>query len=423
MTLSGSGTLLISVAGFAGASGTVGVVYDNHTTPLSPVKKITITGLSVDLGGVLTIAGANTFTFTTDGTDITVAASGVTVKLTAGVEVGATAATLALTLYADDTMTLSGSGTLLISVAGFAGASGTVGVGYDNHTTPLSPAKKSTITDLAVDLGGVLTIAGANTFTFTTDGTDITVAAVGVTVKLTAGVEVGATAATLALTLYADDTMTLSGSGTLLISVAGFAGASGTVGVVYDNHTTPLSPVKKITITDLAVDLGGVLTIAGANTFTFTTDGTDITVAAVGVTVKLTAGVEVGATAATLALTLYADDTMTLSGSGTLLISVAGFAGASGTVGVVYDNHTTPLSPVKKITITDLAVDLGGVLTIAGANTFTFTTDGTDITVAAVGVTVKLTAGVEVGATAATLALTLYADDTMTLSGSGTLLI
>ena len=434
------------------------------------VQSVEVVGLSVELGGFVSLGGD--FAFRKDGSgNIEAAANNVTASLGAGsFLVGVNSGTLALLMKTDDTIALQASGGLTFSGGSFAGPSATL-VTVKYNTTGAAIDTSVTIgtvsgdldvgigvqivevTGLSVELGSFLSLGGD--FAFRKDGSgNIEAAANNVSATLGAGgFSVGVNSGTLALLLKTDDTVALQASGGLTFSGGSFGSANATLVTVKYNTTGAAIDtdvtiglvtgeldvgigVQSVEVVGLSVELGGFVTFGGD--FAFRKDGSgNIEAAANNVTATLGAGgFSVGVNSGTLALLLKTDDTVALQASGGLTFSGGSFGSANATLVTVKFNTTGAAIDtsvtigtvsgdldvgigVQSVEVVGLSVELGGFVSFGGD--FAFRKDGSgNIEAAANNVSATLGAGgFSVGVNSGTLALLLKADNTVALQASG----
>ena len=340
---------------------------------------LTITDTSPTGGGVVVLAGANTYS---GGTTVT---NGATVQVTNSSSIG----TGGLTLD-NGTIQAGASGLTFNNAVSLTNNGGTFDV-FGNALTwngviaDASGPGALTITDTSPTGGGVVVLAGANTYS---GGTTVTN---GATVQVTNSSSIG----TGGLTLD-NGTIQAGASGLTFNNAVSLTNNGGTFDVfgnalTWNGVIADASGPGALTITDTSPTGGGVVVLAGANTYS---GGTTVTN---GATVQVTNSSSIG----TGGLTLD-NGTIQAGASGLTFNNAVSLTNNGGTFdafgnAVTWNGVIADASGPGALTITDTSPTGGGVVVLAGANTYS---GGTTVTN---GATVQVTNSSSIGTGGLTL--------------------
>ena len=412
-TAPGVGTQSESVTFSPNASTNYSTVVGTVPVTITPPPSFTLTATPSTLsilqgaGGTSTIAvvGANGFTGS-----VTLAASGLPSGVTASFATNPTTGSSVLTLTASGTATV---GTATVTVTGTSGsltATKTIALTVSAPPSFTLTATPSTLSILQ-GAGGTSTIAvvGANGFTGS-----VTLAASGLPSGVTASFATNPTTGSSVLTLTASGTATV---GTATVTVTGTSGSLTATKTIALTVSAPPSFTLTATPSTLSIlqGAGGTSTIAvvGANGFTGS-----VTLAASGLPSGVTASFATNPTTGSSVLTLTASGTATV---GTATVTVTGTSGSLTATKTIALTVSAPPSFTLTATPSTLSIlqGAGGTSTIAvvGANGFTGS-----VTLAASGLPSGVTASFATNPTTGSSVLTLTASGTATV-GSATVTV
>ena len=388
-------------------TGTVTVSGVGSGFTLSPSPQALSVAQSGSNTDTITIADGGGFTGT-----ITLAASGLPTGVTASFAAGTVAGTQVLTLTASSSAVVTTSA-VPVTITGTSGALTATATVDLSVTPPPSFTLSALPTSVSVAQGSTgtstITVAGANGF----NGT-VTLAATGLPSGVTASFAAGTVSGTQVLTLTASGsatvttspvTVTINGTSSTLtastsVNVSVTAGPSFSLSAL----PTSLSVVQGSTGTS-------TITVTGANGFSGT-----VTLAATGLPTGVTASFAAGTVSGTQVLTLTASGTAVVT---TSAVTVT-IKGTSGTL-TASTSVSLSITPAPSFSLTPTASSVTVVqgnnatdtITIGPANGFSGS-----VTLSATGLPTGVTASFAAGTVSGTQVMTLTASSTATVTTS-----
>ena len=373
------------------------------------------TSLSVVQGSTgtstITVTGANGFSGT-----VTLAATGLPTGVTASFAAGTVSGTQVLTLTASGTAVVTTSA-VTVTIKGTSGTL-TASTSVSLSITPapsfsLTPTASSVTVVQGNNATDTITIGPANGFSGS-----VTLSATGLPTGVTASFAAGTVSGTQVMTLTASSTATVTTS-PVTVTITGISGSLTETSTV--KLTVNIAPGFTLSAAPTTVSV--VQGSTGTSTVTVTDVGGftgAVTLAASGLPSGVTASFAAGTVSGTQIVTLTAGATATPASSVTVAIN-----GTSGTLtGSTTISVTVKAAPSFTLSAlpTTVSVVQGSTgtstITVTGANGFTGS-----VTLAATGLPTGVTASFAAGTVSGTQVLTLTASATATLGGPVTVTI
>ena len=405
----------VTITGTSGALTATATVDLSVTPPPSFTLSALPTSVSVVQGSTgtstITVTGANGFSGT-----VTLAATGLPTGVTASFAAGTVSGTQVLTLTASGTAVVTTSA-VTVTIKGTSGTL-TASTSVSLSITPapsfsLTPTASSVTVVQGNNATDTITIGPANGFSGS-----VTLSATGLPTGVTASFAAGTVSGTQVMTLTASSTATVTTS-PVTVTITGISGSLTETSTV--KLTVNIAPGFTLSAAPTTVSV--VQGSTGTSTVTVTDVGGftgAVTLAASGLPSGVTASFAAGTVSGTQIVTLTAGATATPASSVTVAIN-----GTSGTLpGSTTISVTVKAAPSFTLSAlpTTVSVVQGSTgtstITVTGANGFTGS-----VTLAATGLPTGVTASFAAGTVSGTQVLTLTASATATLGGPVTVTI